>query len=319
MSQEDPAGLLRRHGLRSTPQRRAILQAFRGFGDEHLSAEEVLGRASQKVPDLGRGTVYATLAELAELGLLGSVGASEPVRYETNLVPHDHFRCRLCQRLFDVELGGRTTRRRRLDGFLIESVTVRAEGMCAECHAFREGVEEGAAMVLAQPTLAAAELERLTCLRVESPVGRLGLVASEDGIRRVAFEDHADFEAIEIRARSRRGPSGARTRCRDLGRTLERYFGGDQAPMADVVDWEPSGRDNATVLQAVQRIPFARSLSYDRLGGTLTPRACGVLVGSNALALLVPSQRVSCGAQPLASFVGGAERLEAIHTLEAAA
>src|SRR6201996_4115063 len=131
MENPDLAELLHRHDLRVTPQRRAILSAFRGGSSEHLSAEEVLSRASSAVPEIGRGTVYATLAELAELGLLASVGSNDPVRYETNLAPHDHFHCRLCMRLFDVELGGDSLRRRSLESFTIERVVVRAEGICS--------------------------------------------------------------------------------------------------------------------------------------------------------------------------------------------
>jgi Fe2+ or Zn2+ uptake regulation protein/O6-methylguanine-DNA--protein-cysteine methyltransferase len=318
MSHDDAGGVLRRHGLRSTPQRRAILEAFRGSDDEHLSAEEVLSRASTAVPDLGRGTVYATLAELAEVGVLGSVGTSEPVRYETNLGRHDHFHCRQCLRLFDIELGTGSLRRRRLEGFRIDSVAVRAEGVCADCRAYREGVHEGAALALTQPTLSARDLERLTCLRVDSPVGKLGLAASGEGIVRIAFEDHADFEAIDLRARSRRGSTGGRTRCRDLRSTLERYFGGDRHPPVDIIDWERSGPVNARVLQAVQRIPYAGSLSYDRLGREVPAREVGRLMGANALALLVPCHRVSCGSLRLEDYVGGATRLQAIQALEAA-
>ena len=73
-ARSDQAGeLLRAHGLRSTPQRRAILAAFRGRRAEHLSADEVYARAAESVPDLSRGTVYATLAEFSELGPLVSV------------------------------------------------------------------------------------------------------------------------------------------------------------------------------------------------------------------------------------------------------
>ena len=99
----DKAGeLLRARGLRSTPQRRAILAAFHGGPTEHLSADEVYARAAESVPDLSRGTVYATLAEFSELGLLSAFGAPEPVRYETNTTHHAHFRCRLCLRIFDL-------------------------------------------------------------------------------------------------------------------------------------------------------------------------------------------------------------------------
>ena len=62
-STSDVGALLRELGLRSTPQRRAILRAFSSGPAEHLSADEVHARASQELPDLGRGTVYSTLAE----------------------------------------------------------------------------------------------------------------------------------------------------------------------------------------------------------------------------------------------------------------
>src|ERR1700748_467689 len=102
---DDPAELLRQRSLRVTPQRRAILEAFTGRGDEHLSADEVHARANLAIPEASRGTVYAPLAELTELGILAAIGSPEPVRYETNVADHSHFRCKLCLRLFDVSVG----------------------------------------------------------------------------------------------------------------------------------------------------------------------------------------------------------------------
>src|ERR1700679_2267770 len=103
----DQAGaILRARGMRSTPQRRMILSIFAGGRTEHLAADEVYARASRLLPELSRATVYATLAEFSELGLLSAFGSPEPVRYETNLEPHAHFRCGLCWRVFDL-VGGR--------------------------------------------------------------------------------------------------------------------------------------------------------------------------------------------------------------------
>ena len=100
----DHGDLLRAHGLRVTPQRRAILGRLLATAPtEHLSADEIHARAAAVVPEISRGTVYAALAELTELGLLSAHGNPEPVRYETNTEPHQHFRCRLCLRLFDVD------------------------------------------------------------------------------------------------------------------------------------------------------------------------------------------------------------------------
>jgi len=315
MPQDDAGDLLRRHKLRSTPQRRAILAAFRGSTTEHLSAEEVLARAAMNVPDIGRGTVYATLAELAELGLLASVGSSDPVRYETNLAPHDHFHCRLCMRLFDVELGGAALRRRLLDGFIVERLMVRAEGICSACGDYLRGLEQGADDILSHPVLSDERLPALACATIGSPLGDLGLAASADGIVRVAFADHADAESIAARARTRRGPSAARDRLRKATDTLEGYFGGDRTPSSDLLEQLPD-HDQGDLLDAVRRIPYAGSLSYERLGEVLSPYASGRLLGGNPVALLIPCHRVSRGSERPERYVGGAERLQFLHDLE---
>src|ERR1700727_1182712 len=102
---DEAGGMLRARGMRSTPQRRAILSVFAGGRAEHLAADEVYARASRLIPELSRGTVYATLAEFSELGLLSAFGSPEPVRYEIKLEPHAHFRCHLCLRVFDLLVG----------------------------------------------------------------------------------------------------------------------------------------------------------------------------------------------------------------------
>jgi Fe2+ or Zn2+ uptake regulation protein/O6-methylguanine-DNA--protein-cysteine methyltransferase len=316
VSTTDIAELLREHNLRVTPQRRAILQAFRGAVDEHLSADEVISRASVAVPEIGRGTVYATLAEFAELGVLGSVGNPEPIRYETNVAPHDHFRCRLCLRLFDVELGGRETGRRRLDGYSIESVVVQAEGVCADCHAYVRGLDDGAAEIASTELMTADMLEGLACSQIQSPVGGLGVVASAAGIVHVAFADHADFEAVSERARSRRGPAAARRRLNACSETLEGYFAGAHAPPPDAIDWRLLSDAKARTLTAVQQIPYDQWHSYNRLASELDAYAIGRLMGANPVPLLVPCHRVSCGSDRPEVYVGGVANLHTLHALE---
>src|ERR1700755_2288404 len=120
----DAAQALRRRGLRVTPQRRAILEALRPA--EPLSADDVHARASAAVPGVSRGTVYATLAELAELGLIAAFGSPDRVRYETTTAPHQHFRCRQCGRVFDV---GAPAPAPALPGYSVEQVMVVAVGV----------------------------------------------------------------------------------------------------------------------------------------------------------------------------------------------
>jgi Fe2+ or Zn2+ uptake regulation protein/O6-methylguanine-DNA--protein-cysteine methyltransferase len=316
MHVDDVPDLLRRHRLRVTPQRRAILNAFRSTADEHLSAEEVLSRASRTVPDIGRGTVYATLAELAELGLLGSVGSPEPVRYETNVEPHDHFRCRLCLRLFDVDLGGRDLEKRPVPGYTIQTLAVYSEGICAQCHDYERGVIDGATAITERPKIGEDVIEDLSCLRVESPVGRLALGASSDGIVRVAFEDHADFESLDRRAKARRGSIAGRDRLTALNTTFTGYFGGGHDSLRDLIDWRLLAEDAAQLMRSVQKAPYAEPVSYDRIMGAMSAYDSGVALGSNPLPLLIPCHRVSRGSNRLEAYVGGLERLQYLQDLE---
>ncbi|MFZ0041653.1 MAG: transcriptional repressor [Solirubrobacteraceae bacterium] len=316
MRSEQAARVLRDQDLRVTPQRRAILESFWGASDEHLSAEEVLSRASAVVPEIGRGTVYAALAELTELGVLASVGSSEPARYEINVTRHDHFRCRLCLRLFDVELGGAELAERRLDGYAVESVIVRAEGVCAACTDYGRGLHDGAAEILERPAIDGETLTRCSCAAIQTPVGKLALAATADGVVRIAFEDHADFGALIERARSRRGAVQARQRVRGLAGRLDGYFRGEQRMGADYLDWEVSGGVPAGLLQRVQNVPYAASRSYERLQAELTPYDCGLALGCNPLPILIPCHRVTRGSERPETYVGGSARLHVLHNLE---
>jgi Fe2+ or Zn2+ uptake regulation protein/O6-methylguanine-DNA--protein-cysteine methyltransferase len=313
---DDVGAVLRRHDLRVTPQRRAILQAFRGTRDEHLSAEEVMSRANASVPGISRGTVYATLGELGELGLLASVGDPDPVRYETNLDPHDHFRCRLCLRLFDIDLGGDQIRRRQLAGYTIEAFTVRAEGVCAECTSFERGLRDGAREITRTPTLPPAALDALSCALIETPLGELALAAAAGGIVRVAYRHHADFGTLAERARSRRGSSAGRAHNRQLSAELEAYFAGEHAAPAEPIDWRLTADGQEQTLQSVQRIPYGSSRSYSQLGGGLSAYDCGHILGANPLALIVPCHRVNRGSERPGVYVGGTEPLHILRSLE---
>lgn len=312
----DPVELLRGHRLRVTPQRRAILGAFQDLPDEHLSADEVHSRAGVAVPEIGRGTVYSTLAELAELGLLAAVGTAEPIRYETNVAPHDHFRCRLCVRLFDLRLGSRESPGSQIDGFLVERVTVTAEGVCQHCRSYARGLTDGAATVLSVPQLQDELVQSLACGVSETPLGTLLVAASARGAVRLAFEDHADFAALAARARSRRGPRGARRRAEQMSDSLQAYFGGGRDAAPDEIDWGKAEQATTGALEATRLIPYGTPRSYEQLGVALNPYACGYAMGANPVPIVLPCHRVSCGSDRPQVWVGGARRLALVRKLE---
>jgi Fe2+ or Zn2+ uptake regulation protein len=129
---------MREAGLRVTPQRRAIWSAFEDEKDGHLAADEVFVRARRELPELSRATVYNTLAAFVRAGMLQAVESRGAVLYDPNPDPdHHHFRCRGCDRLYDVSVEG--VGEIRISGeeeFVVESKTVLLRGLCPSC--FRE-------------------------------------------------------------------------------------------------------------------------------------------------------------------------------------
>ena len=304
----DAGDLLRARGLRVTPQRRAILGAFSHGADEHLSADEIHARAAAVVPELGRGTVYAALAELTELGLLAARGSPEPVRYETNTEPHQHFRCRLCLRLFDVGLADPAL---EAEGFVVEQITITAEGICAECVAFDKGLRAGAKRARRSP---APDLpERLAATTAATPVGTLTLGATADGVLRAVFDGHADVPALQDAIDGRRGSRAARGQLAAAKAAVEAYFAGRE-PGESTIDWARlRGPDT---LRAAMAVPRAQLASYDTLDTPAKARERGLVLGANPLAILIPCHRVTRGRELPDEYVGGAERRLALCALE---
>jgi len=313
----DPAGeLLRTRGMRSTPQRRAILSVFAGGRTEHLAADEVYARASRLVPELSRGTVYATLAEFSELGLLSAFGSPEPVRYETNLDPHAHFRCHLCLRIFDL-IGGQQEPGDISDpGFVVERVETRAEGICDECIDYDAVLRAGVrAIIKSGPATDTLLATGAAVSAIESPLGTLLIAATPRGLTRLAFDDHADVDALRAHVSSHRGSQAARRHLAEASTSLERYFAGELPSPACTIDWEQL-ESSALTLMATQTIAYASHRSYSALDQSLSARDLGYLLGRNPIPLFMPCHRVRRGTETPTCFVGGAVRREWLETHE---
>src|SRR3954470_4011444 len=128
---------LRERGQRVTSQRLIIHRLLRDL-DRHVTAEEVLRRASEQLPGMSLPTVYATLDLLAELGEARRVSVGGPVLYDPRVEDHAHLRCRVCGRVEDLEVPLDTTRAlraARATGFDAEGAELVVEGRCANCAA----------------------------------------------------------------------------------------------------------------------------------------------------------------------------------------
>ena len=107
----------------------------------HPTASMVYDRVHRSHPTISRSTVYRVLARMAEDGKILRLELSGgESRYDGDLSPHCHVRCRLCGAVADlpaIEVGAPADD----GGFLLEDCAVIYRGVCPDCR--RAGKETG--------------------------------------------------------------------------------------------------------------------------------------------------------------------------------
>jgi len=129
---------LRGGGYRVTSQRLVLHRVLRDLG-RHATAEEVLNAAARRLPGLSLPTVYATLDLFEQLGVARRIdGAGSAALYDPRTDAHQHFRCRRCGRVVDVEAPvdeRRLAEAARAAGLQVDGVEVMLRGLCESCRA----------------------------------------------------------------------------------------------------------------------------------------------------------------------------------------
>jgi Fur family ferric uptake transcriptional regulator len=134
--QEQPADLLRTHGLQVTAQRLAVLGAVSEV--PHATAEDIAQAVRQRIGVISRQAVYDALNILADKGIIRRIQpAGSPARFEDRVGDnHHHLICRGCGRMVDVDCAvGETPCLNAADqaGFEIDEAEVIYWGRCPKC------------------------------------------------------------------------------------------------------------------------------------------------------------------------------------------
>lgn len=94
---------LRAAGLRPTRQRVALAQLLFGSGDRHVTAEELHEEALDARIPVSLATIYNTLNQFTEAGLLREVAIEgQRTYFDTNTSNHFHFYLEEDRRLVDI-------------------------------------------------------------------------------------------------------------------------------------------------------------------------------------------------------------------------
>ena len=119
-----------------TRQREVVLRVIRD-AHEHLTANEVFGRAKELLPSISFATVYNSLRYLKDAGHIAEIsfgnGAS---RFDRITHRHDHAICTSCGKLVDIEMEHPAEiikKAARQSKFKPESLEFTLRGTCPEC------------------------------------------------------------------------------------------------------------------------------------------------------------------------------------------
>lgn len=143
----DPANLLREHGVQVTAQRLAVLRAV--SGRPHCTADDVAADVRAEIGAISRQAVYDALGLLVEKGIIRRIQpAGSPARYEDRVGDnHHHVICRTCGNTVDVDCAvGETPCLTVADdsGYQIDEAEVIYWGICPECRAAKQATGAGA-------------------------------------------------------------------------------------------------------------------------------------------------------------------------------
>jgi len=124
--------LLRKHGMKATPQRLAIARLLLAK-PTHTTAQQLCEQLKPDFPSISQNTVYLTLASFEESGLLRRLCADGKTIFDSNITPHHHGLCRTCGVIEDIPETKKTVHPEALQQWHIEHNNLTWTGLCPAC------------------------------------------------------------------------------------------------------------------------------------------------------------------------------------------
>jgi methylated-DNA-[protein]-cysteine S-methyltransferase len=158
-----------------------------------------------------------------------------------------------------------------------------------------------------------AQMSDLAAMRVATPIGVVGIVASRDGLRRVLLPGDTRVEPPAA------GSEAASAIAHEAAIQLAEYAEGERREFELPLDWSGVDVRHHRVLDTLVEVaPYGHTVTYGELGkrvGEEDARAIGVLMARNPIPLVVPCHRV-VAADGLGGYGGGVELKRTLLELE---
>ena len=132
------AKYLKRRKMFFTKERKTILKAVFEMGDEHFSVDAFLFSLAQKEYKVSRATVYRSLSQLAEAGVLTEADFGHGhIHYElVGGETHEHIICKECGKVVEVDSEDILEASQKIaqsQGFTFLSHHCQIKGICSDC------------------------------------------------------------------------------------------------------------------------------------------------------------------------------------------
>ncbi len=139
--------------------------------------------------------------------------------------------------------------------------------------------------------------------------GWVGILGSENGLRRTTLPKHSEQSVSGIFSNSLKNAVASPQRFTDLLERYREYFTGHRVEFTDRLDFSGATPFQQAVWQAARLIPFGQTRSYTwvaaRAGNPKAARAVGQALGRNPLPVIVPCHRVLGANGGPGGFSGG--------------
>ena len=151
---------------------------------------------------------------------------------------------------------------------------------------------------------------------VDSPVGKLLLVRSPEGLVRIAFEAEDFDRQLALLSGGTREAEDPQTAAQ-----LTEYFAGARRTFSLPLDWRLTAGFRGRVQRALLDIPYGATATYAdlarRLGNPHASRAVGSGCARNPLPIVAPCHRVTRSDGSLGGYLAGAGVKKQLIDLEA--
>lgn len=127
---------LKSKGMRVTAQRLAVAQVLE-HNTSHPTVDEISREVIRQVPTMSLSTVYKTLGEFADLGLVTKVQTGDVTRFDPDVSDHAHALCSECGKVLDIRIPGEMVAQLKnlgADQFReVQGVSIHYVGTCSYC------------------------------------------------------------------------------------------------------------------------------------------------------------------------------------------